>query len=149
MPDTLVEELSFAETVFLFDAGEADGFGDGNLSADGLRVDERLAVDRFGVFLEHLEAEVAHSGLLQFGQQLERGLRLAYEQRVAAFRVALQKVTFALVVQNFDLVLGANLAAFREPPAAGKRAGERAVFGMECGHVLVEGEFRAAAVDVA
>ena len=98
LPDALVEELPFAKAVFLFDAGEADGFGDGNLPADGLRVDERLAVDRFGVFLEHFEAEVVHSGLLQFGQQLERGLRLAYEQRVAAFRVALQKMTFSLVV---------------------------------------------------
>lgn len=78
-PDALVEELALAQAVFLLDAGEADGLVDGNLPADGLRVDGYFAPYGFGVFLQHFQAEVFHSGGAQVGQELERRLRLAYE----------------------------------------------------------------------
>ena len=149
LPDALVEELAFGKSVFLLDTGEPDSFLDGNFPADGLRVDERLLAYGRCVFLEHLEAEMVYPGSAQVRQQFQGRLRLANKERVAAFRVALQKVTLALVVENFDLVLGTNLAAFGEPPTGSERTGECAVFGMECGHVLVEREFHAVAIDIA
>ena len=75
-------------------------------------------------------------------------MRLTHKERVTAFGVALQEVAFTLVVQNFHLVLGANLAAFREATTRRERAGEGAVFRMEGGHVLVQSEFQALSVDV-
>ena len=91
---------------------------------------------------------MAYGVFLQIRQQFQRRLGLANEQRVSAFGVTLQKMPLSLVVQNFHLVLGANLAAFGEPPAGSEGTGERAVFGMEGGHVLVECEFQLAPVDV-
>ena len=87
-----------------------------------------------------------NAGFAQFEEELQGGLRFAHEKRVAAFRVALQEVAFSLVVQNFDLVLGAYLAAFREPPPCGEGAREGAILGVECGHVLVQRDFEAACV---
>ena len=146
LPHAFVEELAFAQSVLFFDSGKADGFFDGNLPADGLCVDKRLLAHGLGWLLEHFEPEMRNSGFAQLGEELEGGLRLAHEKRVAAFRVALQEMTFALVVQDLDLVLGAYLAAFREPPPCGEGAREGAVFGMECGHVLVQRDFKTACV---
>ena len=56
-------------------------------------------------------------------------------------------MAFALVVENLDLVLGADLAAFGEPPSGSEGAGECAVLGMERGHVLVQSEFETASVN--
>ena len=75
-------------------------------------------------------------------------MRLADKERVAAFGIGLQEVAFALVVENFDFMLCANLFAFGESAASREGACECAVFRVECGHVLVQREFELASVYV-
>ena len=127
LPGTFVKELAFGKAVLFLNARFADGVFDRDFTLDGLRVNEHLAAHGFGVFGEHFEAEVVHACGAEAGEQFEGRLWFAHKERVAAFGVALQKVAFALVVQNFHLVLGANLATFGEAAARGKRAGEGSI----------------------
>ena len=138
-PDTFVEQLAFAEAVFLLDSGLRDGRVDADVAADGRDVGLHLAACCFGGLVEQFDPEIPDARGGEAREQLECRLRLPDEQRVAAFGVALQKVPFSLVVEDFHLVLRADLAAFGEAPAVGERSRERTVFGVECRHVLVQG----------
>ena len=70
LPSAFIKELAFRKTVLFLDARFADGFFDGDFTANGLRVYEYLAAYGFGVFGEHFEAIVIHAGAAKAGEEL-------------------------------------------------------------------------------